>query len=266
MTNLSAAGLTETDAYVYELLLKKPDAKPSDLMGLANESRTNMYKILDRLVELGLATKFDKDKKLHYKATNPTRLLQLAREQREEREKAERELAAATESLTHDYIKTHEQPGVEYYQGAEEIAQIFDALSRAKTDVLFVHTDKGIDFYGFETMHKLRMKAVKAGVKRRALTPDVPRATVDYKQTDPTVLLQRTWLAAGEYTSPVEWGVYDNHVYIISYGKEALGLTIESKQIAESFRELFSVIEANQKLRPDYSDLPKVARKPGRNG
>lgn len=265
MNYLSAAGLTDTDATVYEILLKTPDAKPSDLMKLANESRTNMYKILDRLVVLGLATKFDKNKKLHYKAANPARLLQLAREQREESEKAERELVVVTESLTHEYIKTHEQPGIRYYQGTDEIATIFDTIAHAKSEVLFVHTDKGIDFYGFETMHKLRMKAVKAGVNRRALTPDVPRATIDYKTTDPLVLLKRTWLAAGEYTSPVEWGVYDDKIYIISYGKEALGLTIESKQIADAFKELFVIIESNQKLRSDYNNLPLVANKPGRN-
>lgn len=265
MNNLSAAGLSETDAKVYSELLKKTEYKPSDLVKIVGETRTNLYKILDRLVSLGLAIKFDKDKKIHYRAANPARLIELARELREARESSEKELELATQNLMSDYIKSHEQPGVRYYQGPDQIASIFESIAKAKSEVLFVHTDKGIDFFSYDTMHKLRMLAVKAGVKRRALTPDVPRATVDYKEKDPAVLLKRTWLENGDYTAPVEWGVFDDTLYIISYGKEALALTIESKQVTEAFRQIFKIIEKGQKHRPNYEKLPVVAALPGRN-
>ena len=57
MINLSAAGLNETEANVYQTLLSKKLWKPSDLAKSVGETRTNIYKILDRLVELGLASR-----------------------------------------------------------------------------------------------------------------------------------------------------------------------------------------------------------------
>jgi sugar-specific transcriptional regulator TrmB len=74
MTNLSAAGLTETEAKFYTALLEKKTWLPAELAKFVNETRTNSYKILDKLVEQGLAERFDQNKKLHYRAVNPAQL------------------------------------------------------------------------------------------------------------------------------------------------------------------------------------------------
>jgi sugar-specific transcriptional regulator TrmB len=264
MINLSAAGLNETEARVYQTLLSKKEWRPTEIAKIVGESRTNTYKILDDLTELGLAEKYDKNKKIHYKANHPSRLLELAQERRTQMLESEKVLETNAQNLLSDYIKTHEQPGVRYYQGKEEISEIFKDIAKAKKEVKFVHTTEGQDFYGFETMHQLRMLAVHASVHRRALTPDTPKATIDYKEKDPIVLLKRTWLDSEEYKSPVEWGVFDDKLYIISYGKEAIGLTIQSEQISKSFTELFKIIEKGQKRRNDYDSLPKLAKKEGK--
>jgi sugar-specific transcriptional regulator TrmB len=260
MLSLQAAGLSQTEANAYEALLAKPAWQPSELAKNVGESRTNMYKVLDKLVSLELAEKFDHHKKLHYRATNPTRLLELSREIREKQKTAEQDLAGHTQTLISNYVKTQEQPGVRYYQGESQIGQIFEQIASSKSEVLFVHTLAGADYYGFEAMHKLRMKAVKAGVQRRALTPDGSSAPSDYRITDPLVLLKRTWLAEKDYTAPVEWGTFDNKLYLISYGSEAFGLTIESKQIASAFKQLFTLLETTQKQRSEYKKLPQQAR------
>lgn len=259
MIDLSAAGLSKTEAKCYLALLEKPEWKPAELAKYVRESRTNCYKLLDKLVEFGLAERFDKDKKLHYRAANPTQLLVRSRELRNARDAAEKELEAEAENLIQEFYKTHEQPGVQYYQGETEIRQIFETIAASKEEVVYINTKAGIDFYGFPTMHNLRMLAPLKKVKRRALTPDVPEAPKDYKDKDPVVLLQRTWLKQTDYTTPVEWGAFDDKLYLISYGKEAFGLVVESQQIADSFKELFKLLERGQKLLPGYTRLPRHA-------
>ncbi|MDQ5885509.1 MAG: HTH-type transcriptional regulator, sugar sensing transcriptional regulator [Patescibacteria group bacterium] len=259
MLNLSGAGLNKSEAVVYQTLISKNEWKPADLAKSVGESRTNIYKILNKLIKYKLAIKVKDKKVFYYKAVNPTRLLDIAREKRRLQDKNEYELEHASQILLKNYITKHEQPGVMFYQGKSEISKIFIEASKAKTDVCFIHTDKGIDFYGFDVMHNLRNLAPKAGVRRRALTPDVKRGTKDYKLKDPMVLLERTWLNNNDYTAPVEWGVFDNKIYIISYGQEAIGLTIESNQIAVAFRQLFRIIEAKQRLQTNYDKLPIYA-------
>jgi sugar-specific transcriptional regulator TrmB len=256
MIDLSAAGLTKTEAKCYLALLEKQEWKPAELARYVQESRTNCYKLLDKLVEYGLAERFDKAKKLHYRAANPTQLLVRSRELRAAREAAEKELEVETQNLTQEFYKINEQPGVQYFQGETEIKQIFEAIADSKEEVVFINTKAGIDFYGFPTMHNLRMLAPHKKVKRRALTPDIAEAPKDYKDKDPLVLLRRTWLKESDYTNPVEWGAFGNKLYLISYGKEALGLLIESQQIADSFKELFKLLERGQKLLPGYNRLP----------
>lgn len=264
MTNLEAAGLSETEAKVYTVLLSRPDWQPSVLAQFVDETRTNTYKILDRLVELRLADRYDKAKKLHYRAANPSRLIELAQELRERRISAEQALELNVQQLTQAYIKANEQPGVRFYQGEAAIGDIFKDIAKASEEVLFVHTAAGADFYSFKTMHNLRMLAANAGVKRRALTPDNESATKNYKETDSKVLLSRTWLKKDDYTAPVEWGVFDDKLYIISYGKEALGITIESQQIADAFKQLYGLIDRGQKLLPNYRSLPLHAKAKGK--
>lgn len=263
MVNLSAAGLNDTETKCYLALLERKEWRPAELAQYVNESRTNCYKILDSFVELGLAERFDKNKKLAYKVTNPSRLLQLARDKRIAREKSEKALETHTEELIKTYFETNEQPGVRYFEGQSEIGRIFEEMATSKEEVLFIHTRAGIDFYGFETMHNLRMFAVNAGVHRRALTPDTPLATKDFRLSDPEVLLKRTWLKKEDYGAPVEWGAFEDKLYIISYGNEAMGMIIESEQIASSFKELFELLERGQKLLPDYHKLPSLANKAG---
>jgi sugar-specific transcriptional regulator TrmB len=259
MIDLTAAGLSVKESKCYAALLEQKAWKPAELARYVNETRTNCYKILDNLVAYGLAERFDKDKKLHYQAANPSRLLELAREQRAAHAAAEKALENESRQLVQKFYKTHEQPGVRYFQGESEIQQIFEAVAESKEEVVYVNTKSGIDFYGFNTMHNLRMLAPNHNVKRRALTADVPAAPKDYKVKDPLVLLKRTWLKESDYTTPVEWGAFDNKLYIISYGQEALGLLIESQQIADSFKQLFKLLERGQKLLPDYIKLPRNA-------
>jgi sugar-specific transcriptional regulator TrmB len=264
MLDLSAAGLTPTEAKCYTAILERKAWKPAELAKYVNETRTNCYKILDKLVDYGLAKRFDQNKKLHYSAMNPARLLELSRLQHEAHEAAEEELELNTRNLAQKYYKANEQPGVRYFQGESEITQIFNEIAKAKEEVVFVHTLAGVDFYGLDVMHNLRMLAPKAGVHRRGLTPDEERATIDYKDTDALVLLKRTWLKESDYNAPVEWGAFDDKLYLISYGQEALGLIIENPQIAASFKQLFALIERGQKLLPNYQKLPLLASQPGR--
>lgn len=265
MNTLQAAGLNETEAKCYMTLLERKHWKPAELAQYVGETRTNAYKILDALVALGLAERYDQGKTLRYRANNPARLIELAQELKIEREQAERELELAAQDLTRKYIKTHEQPGVKYFQGLSEIEKIFQQIAQATSDVCFVHTRSGDDFYGFKAMHNLRMLAVNNGVWRHALTPDTDIATSDYETFDPTVLLTRTWLRRRDYNAPVEWGAYDDKLYIIYYGQEALGITIESQPIADAFRQIFALLESGQRAQPWYSRLPIHASVPGVN-
>jgi sugar-specific transcriptional regulator TrmB len=249
MIDLSAAGLSPTEAKCYTALLERKDWKPSDLAKSVNETRTNTYKILDNLVTLGLAERFDKDKKLHYRATNPSSLLQLARDRRTAQEKAEKELESNTEELLASYYKVHEQPGVRFYQGRDGIKQIFEDMLTAGQEIHLVRSPADVAFYDEAFFEDIKQQKKELGIITYALTPDLPTATHN-AAADAAYDFVRTWLPADAYTASVEWNIYGNKVALISYGDEAMGMIIESPQIAESFRQILKLLAGTVKSTP----------------
>lgn len=260
MIDLTAAGLSQTESKCYQILLSREVWLPSELAKNVNETRTNIYKILDKLTSLGLAEKFDKNKKIHYRATSPTHLLNLVREKRQAQEQAEKELELQAEALLRDYIKIHEQPEVRYYRGEKELKEIyFDQVSSGQP-IYIIRPDYNMDIYDFDYMSEIRHMARRAKLKRYAITPDRLKAPMNYKESDPFMLLERTWINADDYTAPVEWNAYGDKLAIMSFGSEAIGTIIESPQIAEAFRQLYQLLEEGIRRRPNYDELPKVAR------
>ena len=246
MTNLSAAGLTTPEANCYTALLTQKDWKPADLAKTVNETRTNCYKILDKLVALGLAKRFDKDKKLHYRAASPARLVELVHEQRTVRERSEKELELQAQALMNTYFKSQEQAGIRYFQGKPGIQQIFDDMLQAKQPIYLLRSPADVKFYDEAFFEQFRAQRAQAGIRTYALTPDVPSAVHDHI-TDLHNKFSRTWLPAGSYDASVEWDIYDDKVALISYGEEALGIIIESPQIAESFRQILKLLQTSLK-------------------
>jgi sugar-specific transcriptional regulator TrmB len=260
MLNLSAAGLTATEAKCYGVLLEKPAWKPAELAKSVGETRTNCYKILDNLVAVGLAERFDQDKKLHYRATNPGRLLELAYNARQAREMAEKELNVSTENLLATYYQTHERPGIRYFQGEAGLKEIYLDQINTRQPIYIIRPDYNMDIYDFDYMREIRHLARRAGIQRFAITPDRLKAPKNYLESDPFMLLTRTWMRAGDYTAPVEWVAYGNKLAIMSFGKEAIGMIIESPQVAEAFRQLYKLMDQGLRRMPDYGSLPRKAQ------
>jgi sugar-specific transcriptional regulator TrmB len=255
--SLFAAGIQGTLAKAYIALLDVEAVSPSKFARTIGESRPNTYKLLDELVERGLAKRFDVGKKLHYQAESPAHLLTLARERKDALEAEESQLKSAVPNLMKAYYKNHEQPGVRFYQGKEGIKEIYLEQIEVGEPIRFMKTRADIEFFGFKFMHEIRMLAPQAGIERNAFTPDAPEVPIDVEESDKRHLLERTWYLQDDYTAPVEWSVYGNKVSIISFGKEAIGMVIDSPQIAESLRQMFTLLDEGIKRRPGYKKLPQ---------
>lgn len=259
MINLAATGLNETDTKIYVKLLEKKFWKPSELANSVNENRTTVYKVLNKLIENKLVTKDESGKTLKYSASNPTRLLEISNEKKREQENSANLLNTSVQMLLSEYVKNNEQPGVRYFQGIEGIEQIFADQVKDKQPIYFQLSSQAIDYYGFDKMHDLRMMAVNAGIPRYSIVADNHKATKNYIETDKQYLLTRTWLKKEDYTAPMEWGVYGNKLYILTFGKDAMGLIINSEAVAEGFMQVFNLLVKLQKTQTYYSDLPIIA-------
>lgn len=257
---LESAGLHPTLARTYLVLIDQEEVTASHLAKLTGESRTNTYKLLDELISLGLATKKDIRKKLHYKASNPVQLLSLANERLDKLTKIQTQMQSAVPQLIQQYYIKHERPGIRFFEGKKGIEEIFRLQIKEGKPIYFLRTRADIKFFGFNFMHKIRNLAPKAKIPRFAFTPDAIEAPTDLEKDRKEMLMERTWYKNEDYTAPVEWSVYGDKISIISFGNEAIGTVIESPQIAESLRQIFKLLDEGLKRRPDYNMLPNKNR------
>lgn len=238
-------GLTKSQAKAYLCLVQFGPSYPPGLAKKISESRTNTYKVLDKLVELGLARKKESLKKMLYTAGHPSALETLAKKHREEVLSQEHKINTSMPTLLNFFYTYSEQPGVRFFQGKDGIKNIFDDMLRTRQNIYLVRSPADIEFYDEKFFSEFKAKRAKLGIKTYALTPDISSANHD-EQIDKTNLFFRSWIGKDDYTGSVEWNMYGNKLAIISYGEEAIGMIIESPLIAESFRQLFELLSSRQ--------------------
>jgi len=258
---LVESGLSDAQAAAYSFLMQNSPIAPPALALLIEESRTNTYKVLEQLEELGLAQKDESAKKIKYWAKNPSSLLQLVKDRQQEAELQAKKLESSLPSLVHDFMKHNEQPGVKFYQGKEGIKEIFNDQIKTCEELTIVRTISDSTLYGSDTMREMRNLFAKNNIKRTVFSPDSPSIPIRWRDTDGPRLIERVFMEKEDYTASVEWGVYDDKLAIISYGQEVIGMIIESPQIAEGFKQLLSIAEKGLKNRNDYHKLPTLAAK-----
>ena len=237
---LEDIGLTKPQATAYAALVRLGGSSAPTIAQEINESRSNAYKILDKLCELGLATKERTGKRMSYSPTSPTVLEQLIQHQTATVELRKRKLQAAMPDMINAFVNTSERPSIRYFQGQAGLRQIFGDMLQTGRDIYLLRSPEDVAFYDEAFFADFRKKRSLLGIKTYALTVDVSSAVHDPKVDFKNKFI-RTWLPAGAYTGSVEWNIYGNKVALLSYGKEAIGIIIESPQIAESFRQVFQL-------------------------
>jgi predicted transcriptional regulator len=252
-------GLTRSQARAYIALTLNGSLSPPELAQKTGETRTNAYTILDRLVDLGLAKKEDKGKKLRYRVENPVALESLVKKARDDVLHREKLVKDSMPTLLNFFYTYSEQPGVRFFQGKDGIEEIYKDQLRTGKPLRIIRSWKDRDFFGKGIFNVWRKRPAMRGIQTIMLSPDVPDANND-PELDRKLLWTRTWMKAEDYSAPVEWDIYGDKVSIISFGEEAIGMIIESPQIAESMRQLFTIMERGLRASSDYDDLPKHGR------
>lgn len=260
---LQEAGLTKAEAAIYIILVKNSPLAPPKLADMANESRTNTYKLLESLEEKSLVSRDDSQKKLRYWANNPSNLLETLKKRRAAVETAEKRFEDSLPTLMDEYFKHSEQPSIRYFNGVDGVRQIYqDQLDDARS-ITFTMSFGIRDFYGDQGMHEIRNEFPKRGIQRHVFYPDVAHTfepgepTTPIDESDRLMLLKRTWVDNEDLKAPVEWSVYGNKVSIISLGSEVVGMIIESPQIAASLLEIFNLLDRKIRVAPGYNKLPQ---------
>ncbi len=236
LTNL---GLTEKQANMYSHLLSSQDLSAPELMKVIGETRTNTYMILEKLESLNLVSRSKKGRHNIYTAQNPIALKNLSEEKRRQYLEFETKVDQTVADLLRDFHVQTEMPGVVVFRGTEGLKQIYDDTLTSKSEILLLRTrydDKvmGVNFF----MNYIKKRA-ELGIKTRGFYPTSSKITTWAKNHD-KLLIELNYYRNNVYDEPVEIDVYDSKVAMISFGKETMGVIVESPLIASAMKALIA--------------------------
>ena len=254
---LITAGLQPLQADAYRLLLEHGALLPTDAAHELKLTRSNAYKVLDRLVELGLANKTKLDKKLTYQPSNPLALTHLLSEARNQITAQEEAVKLLMEELLQRYYENTEQPTAHTATGRKAVADAYKQQIALRQPVYFIRSQSDIPSMGFDIIHDIRVAPAHYGQERFGITPDVLHGPTN-PSGDARSKLTRTWVKREDYTAPVEWSVSGSVLLIVLFGQEPHAITVTSPIVAEAFRQLWHILDSTLRAMPYYASLPRT--------
>ncbi len=241
---LTTLGFSEKETAVYLALLELGKRTVSPIARKAGINRTTTYDILGSLINKGLVSVSGKEPLQEFIAESPNMILNLM-EKEVEKTTA---LKQTAESIIPELKSLHNvgnRPKIRFYEGVEGLKQVYeDTLTSHETIRAYANVeDTEITLPGYFPKYYQRRSA--KGIRIRAIFPDNlmarNRQSHDQEESRETVIIPKD-----KYFFSPEINIYDNKVMIASW-KEKLGITIESKEIAEAMKSIFELAWAEAK-------------------
>lgn len=237
MEVLKKAGLSESQAKVYYVLLSNGELTPAEISEKCDETRENCYSIVKKLNEMGLIEKTEA-KKATYRVLNPSNLEILAERRRRIVQKNEKFLKDNMSSLLDIFYANNEMPGARTLEGIDGIKEVYRDTLRVGKDIYLLRTRSDLDLNKDGFLSSYRMKRRKMGITTHALCPDSPEGRRNMISGQDVVNHFDRVVIGDDYTAPVEIDVYGDKVAFISFSETQMATIITSPTISEAMRQI----------------------------
>lgn len=239
---LKALGLNEKQSLLYQHLLTKGSCTASELARDFGEQRTNVYLLLDVLMELGLAEKNESLPVAQFKAANPTKLQELMTARQRRLAMSSVQMKQALPELLGLYHLNTAYDGMAYFEGLKGYEAALEDMNK---------TDSEVCVFGATLLEEVRpdawailMKCLKKRALKKIPTRIIFEEAIAASETlsvDQSPLLKQYMHARFWGCSPFEGEValYDNAVVLTSYDEKLISLVIKNKSIKATLQAIF---------------------------
>jgi len=243
---ITDTGLSKEQAIVYEVLLKQGES-PASAIAKAIPSGTTLsrplvYKVLEELIELDLASKSDETGKIaKFTPKHPVAITKVIDKEKERIERTKKQFLATSGKLSSLFNLSVGKPGVQFYEGEDGIWEVLLDSLTASEEILTYADLEAIAKYIPELNAEYSAAREDKDVKKRGLVIDSPEARKFLKSYDGKVTNTKL-ITATEGVVPFQtiMQIYDNKVSYITLTDEYLvGIIITDQFIANTHKYLF---------------------------
>lgn len=236
-------GFSVKEASVYGYLLIHGAMNAATLAKGVNESRTNTYMLLDKLIERRAVVVDESKPVKQYAAASPQVLQDYLKAKQEEILSAKRVLSSSLPGLMSTYNLSQTKPSVTYLKGIAGLKKSFEDQARSKTDLLVWASDlANSDPNVWHVIENGGYKRRSKGIKTKAIFHEAARDWTHLQGFKAKGFELRT---SGETPYIAEVLIYDGKVTITDYTDDLTITVINNQIIADTFRTIFDAAWQN---------------------
>lgn len=232
---LRGAGLNDKEAQLYLSGLQLGSAPASDYAKAAGINRITAYNTLEELVSKGLFTLVRKARGKWYSPIPPEHLSL-------EVQKNARALEHLVPELRSLQGTSERKPRVRFFEGWEGVKRVYEDTLTAKSELLNFANSTVVRAFWPNYDEEYVDERVRRGIHLRGIAPDDATGKRVHGE-DKSKLREIRLVSSKEYDFKNEIKIYDHKVAIVSFGQnsEMFGVIIESKEVAETQRQIFEM-------------------------
>jgi len=247
-SKLIKLGFSKNEAKIYLALIKIGSSNAGLLATKSGVHRTNVYDALDRLIEKGLVSYIYKGNKRFFEASNPNKIMDRLKDNINSFEEILPELLL-------DHKMAEKKDVAHIYEGIKGIKVITDDQIREGKEILTFGLSKDVPG---------KMKSFISLYHKKRISKKIKQKHV----YDNDAVERTKWLNSLPYTealilstmkdSPASTTIYGNKVAFFIWSEDVLGIVIESKRMADSYRKHFNVL---YELAKEEKRLKKILKR-----
>jgi len=242
---LISTGLTNDQAQLYQLLLQMGGLQAGRIPRFMEVSRPHAYKLLQELIDLGIATKNESPgKPARYVPAHPFAVQELLRKQREELEISNQTVQGVMGSLISEYTRSSQLPGVRIIPGTEGLTELYKDILEEKLDLCIIRSTHDDITPELQTLvFNAIKKQGEQGIRARIIGPLPTDISIDeLKKRDEERLTERRVLPRAQFSLPAQMTIYGDKVALVAYEQDLITTIIENKAIKATFQVMFEII------------------------
>lgn len=240
ITSLTLLGCNQKHIKFYQAAFELGSASIIEIAKKARLQRSTAYLIASELAEMGLVSEDHKVYKKQFVAAEPDYVLQKLEAKHRRLGRNNMAFKEALPELRAEHQSQLARPRVRTFNGKAGLVAVWkDILSEQQEILLWTNQEVERKFFGEETHDLFIKERIRKAIPTRVLAVDSPQAR-DLCSSDKQSLRQTRILPRdAAFTS--ETYIYGNKVAILDIGKDIFGVITESKQIADSHRNIFEL-------------------------
>lgn len=241
---LEKLGFSEKEAKVYLATLELGEETVQNIAKKAGVNRATTYVVLEKLMQIGVVSTYDKGKKTYFVAEDPKELTNILNVEKQELETREKELKENLNQLTAIYNLRKGKPVVRFFEGPDGLVAL-DRYGHVRlkkgSELLTISPLDLIDKYFPQRRKESLKERVQRGIRARTIYTHeggpLPKITNKQELREGVFISREQFPLTGTISIYPGWGVklyyFDPH--------KPYGVAIESPEIADNMRLFFEL-------------------------